>query len=87
NKLNPRLDTELRDVAQGQLVDCWLGEQAVMLDPAGALLSQAEPELDPQARKHERLWLHLLNWLNEHRRRQPLNGLVLTVDLAWLSAA
>ncbi|MEN9585245.1 MAG: hypothetical protein RLZZ616_2251 [Pseudomonadota bacterium] len=87
NKLNPRLDTELRDVAQEQLVDCWLGEQAVMLDPAGELFSQSEPELDPQARKHERLWLHLLNWLNEHRRRQPLNGLVLTVDLAWLSHA
>ena len=87
NKLNPRLDTELRDVAQDQLVDCWLGEQAVMLDPAGVLLSQSEAELDPQARKHERLWLHLLGWLNEHRRRQPLNGLVLTVDLAWLSHA
>jgi len=58
-----------------------------MLDPAGELLSQSEPELEPLARKHERLWLHLLTWLSEHRRRQPLNGLVLTVDLAWLSHA
>ena len=91
NKLNPRLDTELRDVAQDQLIDIWLGEHAVILDPAGELLSQSEPqsgpEQEPLARKHERLWLHLLNWLNESRRRQPLNGLVLTVDLAWLAGA
>lgn len=87
NKLNPKLDTELRDVAQDQLVDCWLGEQAVMLDPAGELLSQPDTDQETLARKHERLWLHLLGWLNAHRRRQPLNGLVLTVDLAWLSHA
>ncbi|MGL4922845.1 MAG: type VI secretion system membrane subunit TssM, partial [Aeromonas veronii] len=86
NKLNPRLNSALREVSQDQLVDCWLGEQAVMLDPAGVLLSQVKAG-DEQAYKHERLWFHLLGWLNEHRHRQPLNGLVLTVDLGWLSDA
>lgn len=86
NKINPRLDAALRDHTDPRWVDCWVGEQAVVIDPRGALL---EPELDREAheRSHERLWLHLLRWLSEHRRRQPLNGLVLTVDLAWLAQA
>lgn len=85
NKLNPRLDGELREEAQGQQIDCWLGEQAVMLDPDGQLF--AEPRGDEGHSAAQRRWHHLLGWLRDNRRRQPLNGLVLTVDLAWLSQA
>jgi type VI secretion protein IcmF len=87
NKLNPRLDAELRDVANEQAIGIWLGEQAVLLDPSGELLSQPDLKQEPQARRHERLWLHLLNWLHQKRHRQPLNGLIWVVDLAWLSGA
>ncbi|WP_436877926.1 type VI secretion system membrane subunit TssM [Siccibacter turicensis] len=87
NKLNARLTAELRGLAVEQKVDCWLGEEAVILDPKGELLLQSSSDLEPDGLRNERLWQHLLNWLNENRKRQPLNGLVLTLDLAWLSQA
>ncbi len=30
---------------------------------------------------HRRLWEHALGWLKEKRARQPLNGIILTLDL------
>ncbi|AXW86795.1 type VI secretion protein IcmF [Lonsdalea britannica] len=87
NKLNPHLDAELRDFAAGQEVDCWVGESAIIFDPDGQMMAPSNPDLAPVERKHERLWTHLLKWLSENRKRQPLNGLVLTLDLAWLSHA
>lgn len=87
NKLNARLSAELRSAASDQKVDCWLGEDAVIIDPKGELLMQATSDLEPEGVKNERLWQHLLNWLTENRKRQPLNGVVLTLDLGWLSNA
>ncbi|MGL5221530.1 MAG: type VI secretion system membrane subunit TssM, partial [Plesiomonas shigelloides] len=87
NKLNPRLEAELRDYAADQQIDCWVGEQAVMLDPDGKLLTQAHSGAQESERADERLWQHALHWLSSNRRRQPLNGLVLTLDLAWLAQA
>ncbi|SUB62865.1 Uncharacterized protein conserved in bacteria [Plesiomonas shigelloides] len=87
NKLNPRLEAELRDYAADQQIDCWVGEQAVMLDPDGKLLTQAHSGAQESERADERLWQHALRWLSSNRRRQPLNGLVLTLDLAWLAQA
>ncbi|HKS35231.1 MAG TPA: type VI secretion system membrane subunit TssM [Enterobacteriaceae bacterium] len=87
NKLNTRLSAELRSVASDQKVDCWLGEEAIIIDPKGELLLQATSDLEPEQVKNERLWQHLLDWLTENRKRQPLNGVVLTLDLGWLSHA
>lgn len=87
NKLNARLSSELRSAASDQKVDCWLGDDAVIIDPKGELLMQASSDLESEAVKNERLWQHLLNWLTESRQRQPLNGVVLTLDLGWLSSA
>ncbi|ANE76705.1 type VI secretion system membrane subunit TssM [Dickeya solani] len=87
NKLNPKLDAELRDVAGGQQVNSWVGESAVIWDPSGQLLAQPEIGAEPSAGRHARLWQHLLQWLSLNRRRQPLNGLVLTIDLSWLAQA
>lgn len=87
NKLNPRLDAELRDAAAGQQVSSWVGESAVVWDPSGQLLAQPELEGDALGHRHARLWQHLLQWLSENRRRQPLNGLVLTLDISWLAQA
>ncbi|RLM21875.1 type VI secretion protein IcmF [Brenneria alni] len=87
NKLNVRLSAELRDHAARQQIDCWVGENAVILDPDGQLLTQPASEREVKGNKHERLWRHLLGWLAENRKRQPLNGIILTLDLAWLSHA
>lgn len=36
---------------------------------------------------HRRLWEHALGWLKEKRARQPLNGIILTLDLPDLLTA
>lgn len=64
-------------------VQCWLGEQAVIIDPSGALIQPMAGE-DDDATLSGRLWLNLLSWLAEQRPRQPLNGIILTVDVLQL---
>lgn len=68
-------------------VRCWLGEQAVIVDPAGELIEQPSLSIVGKAALNSRLWHSLLDWLVEHRKRQPLNGLILTVDLHQLLTA
>lgn len=85
NKLHARLHNELRPLREGQKVDCWLGDGAVIVDPDGDLLLQTGGETGNRDEQHSRLWRHLLTWLKVHRRRQPLNGLILTLDLGELA--
>lgn len=85
NKLNVRIASELSTLSAGQQIDCWLGEEAVVIDPKGELLQQSDMSGD--GRKHARLWQHLLKWITANRKRQPLNGLIITLDMAWLSCA
>ncbi|WP_048795811.1 type VI secretion protein IcmF/TssM N-terminal domain-containing protein, partial [Serratia sp. 506_PEND] len=40
---------------------------------------------EDQNEQNAHLWRHLLTWLKAHRRRQPLNGLILTLDLSELA--
>nr|WP_196245174.1 type VI secretion system membrane subunit TssM [Xenorhabdus bovienii] len=59
---------------------CWLGEKAVIIDPDGGLIDQPVPVNSDKPQLNSRLWESLLNWLTENRQRQPLNGIILTVD-------
>lgn len=59
-----------------------VGKQAVIFDASGALCG--EPDADTL---HRRLWAHWLDWLVQKRARQPLNGLILTLDLPELLTA
>lgn len=88
-KLTEIASPELTSVEDaGELrVRCWLGEQAVLIDPAGELIEQPTLSIVGKAALNSRLWQSLLNWLVEHRKRQPLNGLILTVDLHQLLTA
>lgn len=63
----------------------WIGDEAVVIDPDGELLSQ-EAGAANGAALQERLWKHFVSWLEKNRPRRPLNGVILTVDLARLSA-
>ncbi|SDQ64016.1 type VI secretion system protein ImpL [Pseudomonas sp. UC 17F4] len=79
-------------------IDWWIGDEAVLFDPPGELLSQPEGPLPHQASAegedsvqqglpvgtHQRLWLHLLDWLARTRSRRALNGVVLVIDLQSL---
>nr|WP_197535157.1 type VI secretion system membrane subunit TssM [Photorhabdus asymbiotica] len=59
---------------------CWLGEKAVILDPDGFLIDQTAMSDSDKPQLPARLWQALLTWLTENRQRQPLNGIILTVD-------
>lgn len=58
-------------------------EKAVVLVPNGNLVSQ-ELEIEGKPRLYAKLWKNLLDWTAEQRGRQPLNGVILCVDLYQL---
>ncbi|BET95266.1 type VI secretion system membrane subunit TssM [Xenorhabdus taiwanensis] len=68
------------------MLRCWLGEKAVIIDPKGQLIDQPVPLNSDKPQINSRLWEALLNWLAENRQRQPLNGIILTVDTLRLMA-
>ena len=59
-----------------------VGKQAVIFDISGSLCEQPEADV-----LHRRLWEHALEWLVQKRARQPLNGLILTLDFPDLLTA
>lgn len=63
----------------------WISDDAVVIDPDGELLSQDSGSANGGSLQ-ERLWKHFIAWLEEHRPRRPLNGVILTIDLAYLSS-
>src|SRR6056297_368814 len=66
--------------------DWWIGDEGVLIDPDGELLSQSQGE-GAGAEIQQRLWHHFIAWLERNRPQRPLNGVVLAVDLASLSVA
>lgn len=60
-------------------ITCWLSEQAVIFEPHGNLIEQSDNHPIPFL--YERLWKSMLNWLVTNRARQPLNGIIVTVDI------
>lgn len=59
-----------------------VGRDAVIFDISGALCEQREADV-----LHRRLWEQALGWLVQKRTRQPLNGIILTLDFAELLTA
>ncbi len=66
--------------------DWWIGDEGVLIDPDGELLSQSHGE-GAGAEIQQRLWHHFIAWLERNRPQRPLNGVVLAIDLASLSVA
>lgn len=60
----------------------WVGDNGVLIDPDGELLSQDAGQGSAGSEIQQRLWHHFLGWLEQNRPQRPLNGVVLTVDLA-----
>lgn len=58
----------------------WAGEQAILLDVDGLLIEQPTDVKAEKPEVYRRLWRDLLQWLGETRTRQPLNGVILTVN-------
>lgn len=57
--------------------DWWLTDQAVLLDTAGRYTTQ-----DVNAASDATTWRGFLNILKENRPRQPVNGVIIAIDLA-----
>ncbi|MBV4491873.1 type VI secretion system membrane subunit TssM [Pseudomonas oryzicola] len=75
-------------------VGWWVSNDAVIIDPPGAFISQAaapgaqpgpeQPGVSPPPEAPARLWEHLLGWLLNNRSQRALNGVVLVIDLPAL---
>lgn len=72
----------VRGVEQRLYITPHVGKQAVIFDADGILCEQPDADV-----LHRRLWEHWLGWLVQKRARQPLNGLILTLDLPDLLTA
>ncbi|EBA01502.1 type VI secretion system membrane subunit TssM [Marinobacter sp. ELB17] len=66
--------------------DWWVADTGLMIDPAGELLDQRD-EGGIGGEIQHRLWRHFLGWLQRNRPDQPLNGVLMVIDLAQLSMA
>jgi type VI secretion system protein ImpL len=63
------------------LITPLLGEQAVIFDVNGLLINQPNTDDLGKPKLYSRLWFAILNWLLKERSNQPLNGIIITIDL------
>ena len=70
----------LRGVGGTRNCDWWFTDEAVLIDTAGRYTTQ-----DSQAEVDKAGWLGFLKLLKKHRRRQPLNGVLVAISLSDLS--
>ncbi|NOH79411.1 type VI secretion system membrane subunit TssM [Vibrio sp. RE86] len=67
--------------------DWWVGDESVLIDPDGELLTQGNRSEDNDGELERRLWLNFVSWLDKTRSRRPLNGIVLALDVSHLATA
>ncbi len=70
----------IRGVGGTRNCDWWFTEQAVLIDTAGRYTTQ-----DSQSAVDSAAWLGFLNLLKTHRRRQPINGVLISISLSDLA--
>ncbi|WP_036015708.1 type VI secretion system membrane subunit TssM [Budvicia aquatica] len=71
---------ETDDTDEHLYLECLLSDRAAIFDVRGELINQNDsPEDKPKL--YSRLWTSLLEWLATERTRQPLNGIILTIDI------
>ncbi|KXF83017.1 type VI secretion system membrane subunit TssM [Enterovibrio coralii] len=68
-------------------LDWWIGDDSVLIDPDGELLTQRATSSEGEGEMERRLWLHFVKWLERTRSRRPLNGVVVALDVAKLATA
>jgi type VI secretion system protein ImpL len=69
-----------RDIQNSQHCEWYFANHAVLLDAAGRFFDQHENELDKP------IWGRFLKALHNKRRRRPLNGVILTIDITTLQS-
>lgn len=74
------------DVDKAVQFSIFSNDNAVIITPTSKLVSQKE-EIEGKPKLYSKLWLNLLQWIIEHRKRQPLNGVILVIDIyEWLTS-
>lgn len=71
--------TALRGIGGTRNCDWWFTNEAVLLDTAGRYTTQ---ESDQQRDSQE--WLKFVSLIRKYRRRQPINGIILTISISDL---
>jgi type VI secretion system protein ImpL len=72
----------VRGIGGTRNCDWWFTSEAVLIDTAGRLTTQDSDHAADQA-----AWFGFLDLLRQHRPRQPINGVLLTVSVSDLLAA
>ena len=70
----------LKGVGGTRNCDWWFTDDAVLIDTAGRYTTQ-----DSQATVDNAAWFGFLKMLKKHRRRQPLNGVLVAISLSDLA--
>lgn len=76
-------DDEENEVSHKVEFSLFNNEKAVVIVPNGNLVSQ-DIDIEEKPRLYAKLWKNLLDWAVEQRARQPLNGIVLCIDIYQL---
>ncbi|MGR6840046.1 type VI secretion system membrane subunit TssM [Aliivibrio wodanis] len=69
-----------RDIQNSQYCEWYFANHAVLLDAAGRFFDQHEHQLSKP------IWNRFLKSLRNKRRRRPINGVILTIDITTLQA-
>lgn len=76
----PTTAKALQGVGGTRNCDWWFTDDAVMIDTAGRYTTQ-----DSQATVDNAAWLGFLRLLKKHRKRQPINGVLVAISLSDLA--
>jgi type VI secretion system protein ImpL len=71
--------TALRGIGGTRNCDWWFTNEAVLLDTAGRYSTQQSEQAQDASE-----WLKFIGLLQKYRRRQPINGVIVTVSIADL---
>lgn len=69
----------IRGVGGTRNCDWWFSEEAILLDTAGRYTTQDSHEATDSS-----AWLGFLDLLKKHRKRRPINGIIIAVSIADL---
>lgn len=72
-------DQALQGVGGTRNCDWWFSDNAVLLDTAGRYVTQ-----DSQAEVDSAAWTGFLDLLKKHRRRRPINGVMVAISISDL---
>ena len=73
-------ESKIKGIGGTRYCDWWFTDEAVMIDTAGRYTTQdSNEEVDNKA------WFGFLRLLKKHRRRRPINGIILAISMEELA--